>query len=110
MNCAPCQWRLVHVEMSHSILCCVPFCAGVEVSVENLQSNLKFSWPTYKSGLRIMIFAHLQQGSTWAFSEVFHWSVWLALGGTAVAVGFLVALIEWLTPHKAGEDKKGQAA
>ncbi|KAF6257204.1 ligand-gated ion channel-domain-containing protein [Scenedesmus sp. NREL 46B-D3] len=100
--------------------------AGVEVSVDNLASNLKFSWPTYKSGLRVMISAHLQQGSTWAFSQVFHrtvwlalgatavavfhWTVWLALGGTAVAVGFLVALIEWATPSRQGEVKKGWQA
>jgi hypothetical protein len=49
-------------------MCCTP--VGVEVSVDNLASNLKFSWPTYKSGLRVLIAAHLQQGSTWAFSEV----------------------------------------
>ncbi|WIA44152.1 hypothetical protein OEZ86_010489 [Tetradesmus obliquus] len=83
---------------------------GVEVSVENLASSLKFSWPTYKSGLRVMISAHLQSGSTWAFSEVFHWTVWLALGGTAVAVGFLVALIEWATPSRQGEVMKGWQA
>lgn len=77
------------------------------MSLENLASNLKFSWPTYKSGLRVMIHAKLQTGSTWAFSEVFHWSVWLALGLTAVAVGLLVAFIEWITPNQYGESKKG---
>jgi hypothetical protein len=54
-----------------------------------------------------MISAHLQSGSTWAFSEVFHWTVWLALGGTAVSVGFLIAIFEWLTPSRQGEVKKG---
>lgn len=39
--------------------------------------------------------------------QVFHWTVWLALGGTAVAVGFLVALIEWATPSRQGEVMKG---
>lgn len=50
-------------------------CAGVEVSPENLAAGLKFTWPTYKSGLRVMISAHLQTGSTWAFSEIFSWQV-----------------------------------
>ncbi|KAF8061162.1 eif3g-a [Scenedesmus sp. PABB004] len=81
--------------------------AGVEVSVEHLAAGLKFSWPTYKSGLRVMIHATLQHGSTWAFSEVFHWTVWLALGGTTVAVGLIVGLLEWATPQREGERKKG---
>lgn len=45
------------------------------MSPENLAAGLKFSWPTYKSGLRVMIHAHLQTGSTWAFSEIFRWEV-----------------------------------
>jgi len=53
----------------------VPSGAGVEVLPEYLSAGLKFSWPTYKSGLRVMISAHLQTGSTWAFSEIFAWQV-----------------------------------
>ena len=49
--------------------------AGVEVSPANLAAGLKFTWPTYKSGLRVMISAQRQSGSTWAFSEIFHWKV-----------------------------------
>ena len=45
--------------------------AGAEVSPENVDAGLKFSWPTYKSGLRVMISAHLQTGSTWAFADIF---------------------------------------
>jgi hypothetical protein len=52
------------------------------VSPENLAAGLKFSWPTYKSGLRVMIHAQLQTGSTWAFSEIFRWEVG-GLHGTA---------------------------
>jgi hypothetical protein len=29
------------------------------------------------------------------------------LGGTAVSVGFLIAIFEWLTPSRQGEVKKG---
>jgi hypothetical protein len=45
-----------------------------------------------------MIHTHLQTGSTWAFATPFHWSVWVALGGTTVIVGILVGLTERL--HK----------
>jgi hypothetical protein len=48
---------------------------GIEVFPDNLAAGIKFSWPTYKSGLRVMIHADLQSGSTWAFSEIFHWEV-----------------------------------
>jgi hypothetical protein len=52
------------------------------VSPENLAAGLKFSWPTYKSGLRVMIYAHLQTGSTWAFAVIFSWEV----GGLCVCL------------------------
>jgi hypothetical protein len=42
---------------------------------EHIAAGLKFSWPTYKSGLRVMIHTHLQSGSTWAFAEIFDWRV-----------------------------------
>jgi hypothetical protein len=74
-------------------------CIGVMVFPDYLAAGIKFSWPTYKGGLRIMIYDHLQSGSTWAFAEVFHWSVWLSLCATAVVVGLLVALLEWITPN-----------
>jgi hypothetical protein len=49
--------------------------AGVEVLPANINAGIKFSWPTYKSGLRVMIHTHLTSGSTWAFSEIFRWEV-----------------------------------
>jgi len=54
---------------------CIQRVAGIEVFPEHLVAGLKFSWPTYKSGLRVMISAHLQTGSTWAFAEIFRWEV-----------------------------------
>jgi hypothetical protein len=60
--------------------CCLSFHkAGVEVLPATLAAGLKFSWPTYKSGLRVMIHTHLTSGSTWAFSEIFRWEVRTAL-------------------------------
>jgi hypothetical protein len=68
-----CRHSMFGYKRLHGCGCCH---AGVDVSPENLAAGLKFSWPTYKSGLRIMIHAHLQTGSTWAFSEIFRWEVW----------------------------------
>lgn len=38
-----------------------------------------------------MIAANVEGASSWAVFGVFHWSVWLALGGTCVAVGLVVS-------------------
>lgn len=57
------------------MLCCHVVHLGVEVSPTYLATGIKFSWPTYKSGLRVMIHATLQTGSTWAFASIFAWQV-----------------------------------
>ena len=70
-----CRQKAAEWGTFDSVMSCLSVCAGVEVSPANLAAGLKFTWPTYKSGLRIMISAHLQTGSTWAFSEIFSWQV-----------------------------------
>lgn len=67
---------------------------GVEVSLKNLNAGMKLSWPTYTSGFQILINGNVEAGSTWAFAQAFHWSVWLVLGATAASVGIAVAGIE----------------
>jgi hypothetical protein len=37
------------------------------------------------------------QGGMWTFAEAFHWSVWITLGGTALAVAVLITAAELLT-------------
>lgn len=61
-------------------------------------SGLKFSWPIYKSGFRVLISSVVEDGGTWAFAQAFHWSVWVVIGATSVVVGFLVTAVELLTP------------
>lgn len=80
--------------------------AGVEVSLTNLADGLKFSWPIYKSGLSVLIASHVDEGDYFTWAEAFDWNVWLALGGTAVAVGLLVTLAEFIT-HRNKANKKG---
>jgi hypothetical protein len=35
---------------------------AVEVSLENLVSGIKFSWPIYKSGFKVLIASAVQMG------------------------------------------------
>jgi hypothetical protein len=37
------------------------------------------------------------QGGMWTFAEAFHWSVWITLGGTALAVAMFITAAELLT-------------
>jgi hypothetical protein len=71
---------------------------------------VQFTWPIYKSGLRIMISGRLVAGSTWAFAAAFHWSLWLACGGTAVLVSCWVppvAVVDPFHSHKAIPQRSG---
>jgi hypothetical protein len=80
---------------------------GVEVSLENLLSGIKFSWPIYKSGFKVIISSLVQSGGTWAFASAFHWSVWVAMGGTVVYVAFMVNLAEVIT-HRRQANRRGK--
>jgi hypothetical protein len=68
--------------------------AGVEVSLQNINAGLKFSWPIYKSGFQVLIASHYERGGVWDFADAFHWSVWVVLGGTAACVGLLITIAE----------------
>lgn len=54
-----------------------------------------------------MTSGHVQEGGTWTFAEAFHWSVWVALGGTAIFVSITIALVEHFT-YGIKNNKKGQ--
>lgn len=79
---------------------------GVEVSLTNLAMGIKFSWPLYKNGFSVLVSGHAEQPSTWAFTQAFSLAVWVALGGTAVAVGILVSITDYVT-HGDKANKKG---
>jgi uncharacterized membrane protein (DUF2068 family) len=54
---------------------------------------MKFSWPIYKSGFKVMISSKIHKKGMWAFASAFNWTVWLALGSTAVYMGFTIAAV-----------------
>ncbi|KAK9804717.1 hypothetical protein WJX72_001753 [[Myrmecia] bisecta] len=70
--------------------------AGVEVSVQNLELGLKFSVPTYKTGLSILVAAQYVTGGTFAFMNAFDKSVWIAIGVTGVSIAMILWLLERL--------------
>lgn len=47
-----------------------PLLSGVEVSLPNIVSGLKFSWPIYKSGFQVLIASNVEEGGIWAFAQV----------------------------------------
>ncbi|GBF93621.1 hypothetical protein Rsub_06343 [Raphidocelis subcapitata] len=85
---------------------CTMAAAGVEVSLDNLAAGLHMSWPILKSGFQVMTSGRVQQGGTWTFTEPFHWTVWVALGGTALIISLVVAVVEHFT-FGAKSNRKG---
>ena len=68
---------------------------------------MKFSWPIYKSGFKVMISSKVHRGGTWAFASAFHWCVWLALGSTVLYVGFMINMAEFITQGR-NANRKGE--
>jgi nitrate reductase gamma subunit len=56
-----------------------------------------------------MTSGRVQQGGTWTFTEPFHWTVWVALGGTALIISLVVAVVEHFT-FGAKSNRKGETA
>lgn len=99
------DWTPMISDLTDPMGSCYLAAAGVEVSVENLAMGIQFSWPIYKNGLSVVISGHVEKGGIWAFTNAFHWSLWLTMGGTAVAVALLCQAIEWLTHREANRNK-----
>eukprot|EP00803_Ostreobium_quekettii_P006564 evm.model.scf_488EXC.6 EVM.evm.TU.scf_488EXC.6 scf_488EXC:41654-44638(-) len=73
--------------------------SGITRSADREARGIQFTYPTFRSGLGIMVRASVKQGSLWAFLNPLHWSVWLATLATALAVALLVFVIESLAVH-----------
>lgn len=61
-----------------------------------------------QSGFKVMTAGHVRQGGTWTFAEAFHWSVWTALGGTALLIALLVAIVEFFTYNNGRSSRRGE--
>ena len=49
--------------------------AGLEVRRERLEAGVQYTWPTFQSGLRIMVADYQQEVDLWAFMDAFTWQV-----------------------------------
>ena len=88
------------------MICTLP--AGEQISLGDLMAGLKFSWPIYKSGFKVLISQAEVPTGTWAFASAFHWTVWVAIGGTALYMGILISLVEIITCKKDANKKGGR--
>jgi hypothetical protein len=82
--------------------------AGEQITLVDIMAGLKFSWPIYMSGFRVMVSQRPGPTGIWSFASAFHWTVWAAIGGTIVYMGFMIALVEIIT-FRRGANKKGGA-
>lgn len=78
---------------------CFMSAAGMDVTPDSITEGIKYSWPTYKQGLRILTKATVETGDTWSVFRVFDWRVWLAMGGTAILVGVILYITETFQPR-----------
>lgn len=87
------------------------FAAALDVSQEYLQAGIKFSWPIYKTGLKIMVGdTWVRQGhDIWAFTTAFDGYMWLAVLLTSLGVGVFVWGAELLVYGRHDPELQGKA-
>ena len=73
--------------------------AGITRSTERESRGIKFTYPTYRASLGIIVRASVRERSYWGFLSPLHWSVWLATILTALAVPWVVFVIESIACH-----------
>lgn len=74
--------------------------SGIDVSMHNYKLGLQFSWPTYRSGFKILVPRDadlFQGGHTFVVFSAFHVSVWFLLLGTGIIVGAVLWLTDKMT-------------
>ncbi|CAD7704128.1 unnamed protein product [Ostreobium quekettii] len=78
---------------------CDMVASAITRSTERQDLGILFTYPTYRSTLGIMSLAWVNEGSNWGFLRPLHWSVWVAMIVTSIAVPWLVFVIESLACH-----------
>ncbi|GFH06440.1 uncharacterized protein HaLaN_01071, partial [Haematococcus lacustris] len=74
--------------------------AGVSATPDRVGQGMKFSYPTYLSGRRIMVHV-ADDNDLWSFFKPLSPGLWLALFGTSAALGVLLLLAELPCPQLA---------
>ena len=83
--------------------------AAIDVTPEYLQSGIKFSWPIYKAGLKIMVAKGVEvQSDFWAFTKAYTGEVWLAMGCTCLFIAIFVWAVELVTYGRGDEQTMGE--
>ena len=73
-----------------------------------MAKGIQYSWPTYRSGLKVMVASQKTYAGMWAFTAALTWDLWLALGLTAVAISFVVFGLERWNPYRPASDPRGE--
>lgn len=71
--------------------------SGVEVTTAHVLLGLKFSWPNWRSGFRILTAVPDDDRNIFKFTAAFHWGVWGCLAATAIIISFIVTGMELMT-------------
>eukprot|EP00775_Hariotina_reticulata_P007278 gene7278-7491_t len=70
---------------------------GLELIAENLMTGeFKFSWPFYKSGFSVIVTSKQHEPNQWLFTEVYHWSIWMAIVLNTFLMAIIVTIAEVL--------------
>lgn len=62
--------------------------AGLDINTEDLDAGLKYTWPTYRNGLRIAVSGDKKSTGLFAFMDAFSPGVWAVTILTCMFVGF----------------------
>lgn len=68
-----------------------------QLSSDARTATLAFSSLTYQGGLQVLTTASTGSSSIWLWTSAFTWQLWLATGGTMLAVGLLAWGVELAT-------------
>jgi hypothetical protein len=70
--------------------------------MENINTGqFRFSWPFLTSGYSILTTDPKQSIDTFAFTDIYHYTVWVLIFLTPIVVAFLVTLAEVRKPISA---------
>jgi hypothetical protein len=66
--------------------------SSITASTDREAAGIRFSRPTLRSNLAVMVMAPVKRRGMWAFFEPFELNVWVAIGLTVIVIPFFVCL------------------